>query len=231
MIISFIFILAGIGFLIFSLIYTKNRNGLQANNKREYLNIKKNKKKLNNLWVIDCIDNQMITVNKNQHSIVVELDSIEYSLLHKEEKLIVDRELVSISQMLKFPIQFLEIKRNIDIGEIIDKILVGTINTNEKMQEYASNIISHLENLQEDQNLFERKNYMIISSFNNKRTAEIELKEFYQLLKYHLMNIKVNVRLLSNEEIIELIYEQLHKGSSNKAMDIIEKGGLELYVT
>lgn len=231
MIISFIFILAGIGFLIFSLIYTKNRNGLQANNKKEYLNIKKNKKKLNNLWGIDCIDNQMITINKNQHSIVVELDSIEYSLLHKEEKLIVDRELVSISQMLKFPIQFLEIKRNIDIGEIIDKILVGTINTNEKMQEYASNIISHLENLQEDQNLFERKNYMIISSFNNKRTAEIELKEFYQLLKYHLMNIKVNVRLLSNEEITELIYEQLHKGSSNKVMEIIEKGGLELYVT
>ena len=72
---------------------------------------------------------------------------------------------------------------------------------------------------------------MIISSFNNKRKAEIELKEFYQLLKYHLMNIKVNVRLLSDEEIIELIYEQLHKGSNNKAMDIIEKGGLELYVT
>ena len=231
MIISFIFILAGIGFLIFSLIYTRNRNGLQAKNKRDNLSIKKNKRKLNNLWGIDCINNEMITINKNQHSIVVELDSIEYSLLHKEEKLIVDRELVSISQMLKFPIQFLEIKRNIDIGEMIDRIVVGTINVNENMQEYARNIISHLEELQEDQNLFERKNYMIISSFNNKRTAEIELKEFYQLLKYHLMNIKVNVRLLSNEEITELIYEQLHKGNINKAMEIIEKGGLELYVT
>lgn len=231
MIISFIFILSGIGFLIFSLIYTKNKSSLQDRNKKDKLSIKKSKKKLNSLWGIDCINNQMVTINRKQHSIVVELDSIEYSLLHKEEKLIVDRELVSISQMLKFPIQFLEIKKNIDVGEMIDEIVVGTINANESMKEYASNIIAHLENLQEDQNLFERKNYMIISSFNNKRKAEIELKEFYQLLKYHLMNIKVNVRLLSDEEIIELIYEQLHKGSNNKAMDIIEKGGLELYVT
>ena len=231
MIISFIFILAGIGFLVFSLIYTKNRNGLQAKNKKENLNIKKNKKKLNNLWGIDCINNQIITTNKNQHSIIVELDSIEYNLLYNEEKASVDRELISISQMLKFPIQFLEIKKTIEIGEMIDEIVVGTINANESMQEYAKNIISHLENLQEDQSLFERKNYIIISSFNNKRTAEIELKEFYQLLKYHLMNIKVNVRLLSDEEIIELIYEQLHKENSNKVKEIIEKGGLELYVT
>lgn len=228
MIISFIFILAGIGFLIFSLIYTKDKNNLQKDYKT---NIKKNKKKLSSLWGIDNINNQMITTNKNQHSIIVELDSIEYSLLHNEEKVNVDRELISISQMLKFPIQFLETKKKIEVEEMIDEILSGTINKNENMQEYASQIISHLENLQEDNNLFERKSYMIISSFNNKRTAEIELKEFYQLLKYHLMNIKVNTRLLSDREIVELIYEQLNKENKNKVFEIKQNGGLELYVT
>ena len=72
---------------------------------------------------------------------------------------------------------------------------------------------------------------MVISSFNNRKTAEIELKEFYQLLRYHLLNIKVSTRLLNNKEILELIYEQLHKGNKNKVSDIEEKGGLDLYVT
>ena len=71
----------------------------------------------------------------------------------------------------------------------------------------------------------------IISYFNNRKVAEIELKEFYQLLRYHLLNIKVSTRLLSNMEIVELIYEQLYKENKNKVTEIKEKGGLELYVT
>ena len=228
MIISFIFIFAGVGFLIWTLIYTSKKNNLQGVDKS---NVKKEKKKLSSLWGIDYISNQMITTNKNQHSIIVELESIEYSLLHDGEKANVDRELRSISQMLKFPIQFLEVKKKIELGDMIEEIEIGTINSNENVREYAEQIIEHLEKLQEDQNLFERKNYMIISSFNNRRTAEIELKEFYQLLRYHLMNIKVSARLLGDREIVELIYEQLHKGNKNNVFEIEQEGGLELYVT
>ena len=72
---------------------------------------------------------------------------------------------------------------------------------------------------------------MVISSFNNRKVAESELKEFYQLLRYHLLNIKVSTRLLNDREIVELIYEQLHKGHKNKVADIEQKGGFELYVT
>ena len=72
---------------------------------------------------------------------------------------------------------------------------------------------------------------MIISSFNNRKIAEIELKEFYQLLRYHLLNIKVSTRMLNDDEITELIYEQLHKENKNKIIDLEQKGGLELYVT
>ena len=133
--------------------------------------------------------------------------------------------------MLKFPIQFLEVKKQIELGDMLEEIKINTINANSNVKEYAKQIMKHLEQLQEDQNLFERKNYMVISSFNNRKTAEIELKEFYQLLRYHLLNIKVSTRLLNNKEILELIYEQLHKGNKNKVSDIEEKGGLDLYVT
>lgn len=231
MIISFIFILVGIIFMVGTLIYTKKKNNLQEVNPIEKSNIKKGKKTLSNLWGIDGFNNQVITINKNQHSIIVELESIEYSLLHDEEKANVDRELISISQMLKFPIQFLEIKRQIELGDMLEEIKLNTINANSNVKEYANQIVAHLKKLQEDKNLFERKNYMIISSFNNRKVAEIELKEFYQLLRYHLLNIKVSTRLLNDREIVELIYEQLHKGNNNKVTEIKQRGGLDLYVT
>jgi len=231
MIITLIFILAGIFFMIGTLIYVKNKNNLQEIKPIDKSNIKKVKKTLRNLWGIDGFNNQVITINKGQHSIIVELESIEYSLLHDGEKNTVDRELISIAQMLKFPIQFLEVKKQIELGDMLEEIKVNTMNANSNVKEYANQIIKHLEHLQEDQNLFERKNYLVISSFNNRKTAEIELKEFCQLLRYHLLNIKVSTRLLNDREILELIYEQLHKGNKNKVSDIEEKGGLDLYVT
>lgn len=231
MIIAFIFILVGIIFMIGTLIYTRKKNNLQEVKPIDKSNIKKGKKTLSNLWGIDGFNNQVITINKNQHSIIIELESIEYSLLHDGEKANVDRELISIAQMLKFPIQFLEVKKQIEIGDMLEEIKISTINANDNVKEYANQIIAHLEKLQEDQNLFERKNYMVISSFNNRKVAESELKEFYQLLRYHLLNIKVSTRLLNDREIVELIYEQLHKGNKNKVADIKQKGGFELYVT
>ena len=230
MIIALIFILLGVIFLIMTLIYTRKKNNLQGIKSID-VDAKNKKKKLSNLWGINGLDNQVITINKNQHSIIVELESIEYSLLHDGEKANVDRELISISQMLKFPIQFLEVKKQIELGDMLEEIKINTINSNSNVKEYASQIIAHLEKLQENENLFERKNYMVISSFNNRKVAEAELKEFYQLLRYHLMNIKVGTRLLNDWEVVELIYEQLHKGNKNKVEEIEEKGGFSLYVT
>ena len=230
MVIAFIFILMGIAFMIGTLVYVKNKNSLHEIKPIDKSNSKKVKKTLKNLWGIDGICNQVVTINRNQNSIIVELESIEYSLLHEGERNSVDAGLTSIARMLKFPIQFLEIKRKIDMEDSIENIKINTINSNDSIKEYARNIINHLENIEHNEDLFERKNYMIISSFNNRKTAEVELKEFYQLLKYHLIDIKIGTRLLTDTEIIELLYEQLHKGSENKVQDIQEKGGLELYV-
>lgn len=185
MIIAIIFILMGIAFMIATLVYVKNKNNLLET--KHIDKTKKAKKTLKNIWGIDGIFHQVVTINKNQHSIIIELESIEYSLLQEEEKNSVDMGLTRIARMIKYPIQFLEIKRKINLEEAIENIKINTINSNNSIKEYAKNIINHLEDIQKNEELFERKNYMIISSFNNRKTAEIELKEFYQLLKYHIL--------------------------------------------
>lgn len=230
MIITMFFIILGVSFMIGTLIYVNRKNNLQGttlvNNKTT-----SKKKKLSNLWGIDKVNDSVITINRNQHSIIIELESIEYNLLHNEEKDNVDRELVSIAKMLKFPIQFLEIKNKLNLDEMIEDIKSNKTNSNDNLRIYADELTRHLEQITENQDLFERKNYIIISSFKNKKEAETELKEFYQLLRYHLLNIKVNTRILSDKEIIELIYEQFHKNSIKNIDEIKIKGGMELYVT
>ena len=172
MIIAFIFILAGIIFMIGTLIYTRKKNNLQDTNTA---NINKGKKTLKTLFGISKIKNQVITTYNKQHSIIVELESIAYEMLHNEEKLSVNRELVSIAQMIKFPFQFLQIKQQISIKDNVENIRENAVNANEYIKDYGNNIIEHLETLEENQNLFERKNYMVISSFNNRKVAEVEL--------------------------------------------------------
>lgn len=229
MIITIFFVVLGILLMIGTLIYINKNNNLKET-KELNTNNSKIKKKLSNLWGINEINNGVITINRNQHSIIIELESIDYNLLHDEEKESVDRELISIAKMLKFPIQFLEIKNKLILNDMIEEIDMNTNNSNENIKMYAKKIINHLEKIAENQELFERKNFIIISSFKNKKEAETELKEFYQLFKYHLLNIKVSTRILSDIEITKLIYEQFHKNSINNIEEIKEKGGFELYV-
>lgn len=230
MIITIFLVLLGILFMIGTLIYLNKKNNLQETDEKSNRN-DKIKKKLSNLWGIDEINNGIITINKNQHSIIVELESIDYNLLHDEEKASVDRELISIAKMLKFPLQFLEIKNKLNLSDMIEEIKINTNSSTDDIKTYAEKIINHLEKITENQDLFERKNFIIISTFKNKKEADTELKEFYQLLRYHLLDIKVNIRMLNDIEITKLIYEQFHKNSIDNIENIKEKGGFELYVT
>lgn len=231
MVIAIIFILAGIIFFIGTLIYVKNKNSLQEIRKIDTKDTKKVRKTICNLWGITNIKNNMICVNKRQYSIILELETMEYNLLHDQEKNSVDLELIRISQMIKFPIQFLEIKQKVDTKDNIEKIELSTTNANSYIKEYGENLIKKLEEITNNRNLFNRQSYMIITTFNREREAQIELMEFYDSLKYHFANIKIGVRILGNDEVKQLIYDQLHKGSKTKVNEIIAKGGLQLYAT
>ena len=231
MIIAIIFILAGIAFMIVTLVYIRNKNSLQEIRKFDTKDTRKLRKNICSLWGISNIKDNLIEVNKRQYSMILELNSISYELLHEQEKNTVDSELISISQMIKFPFQFLMIKQGINTKTSIEKIETSIVSANSYIKRYGQNLIEHLERISSDKNLVNRKYYMIISSFNKEKEAKKELLEFYDTLRYHLININVGIRTLTRDEAIQLIYNQLHKGSKTKVNEIIAKGGLELYAT
>lgn len=230
MVITIFFMLASICLIIILPIYLKKKNRMYNLGTQEKTNIKKQRKNIKTIWGIEEIKNQMLTIN-NSHSIVIELGSIEYRLLNDEEQNNIDNNLKKIAKTFTNQTQFFSTIEKIDTTDKIENIRENIEKQrNNNIKEYGKSIIEYLENIMQEDDLYVRKNYLIITSFEPYDKAERELKEYYDDLRYSLSNIKVTARLLSDMDIIELIYRELNKNSNEQLRNIIKKGGLDFYV-
>ena len=222
--------LASICLIIILPIYLRKKNRMYNLGTQEKTNIKKQRKNIKTIWGIEEIKNQMLTIN-NSHSIVIELGSIEYRLLNDEEQNNIDNNLKKIAKTFTNQTQFFSTIEKIDTTDKIENIRENIEKQrNNNIKEYGKSIIEYLENIMQEDDLYVRKNYLIITSFEPYDKAERELKEYYDDLRYSLSNIKVTARLLSDMDIIELIYRELNKNSNEQLRNIIKKGGLDFYV-
>lgn len=230
MVITIFFMLASICLIIILPIYLRKKNRMYNLGTQEKTNIKKQRKNIKTIWGIEEIKNQMLTIN-NSHSIVIELGSIEYRLLNDEEQNNIDNNLKKIAKTFTNQTQFFSTIEKIDTTDKIENIRENIEKQrNNNIKEYGKNIIEYLDSIMQEEDLYVRKNYLIITSFEPYDKAERELKEYYDDLRYSLSNIKVNTKLLSDIDIIELVYRELNKNSNEQLKDIIENGGLDFYV-
>ena len=230
MVISILFMVASISLIIFVAIYVRKTNKLYKWNSKDNLNNKKQKKNIKTIWGIEEIKDSILTLN-GRNSIIIELGSIEYRLLNEEEQNNVDNCLINLSKTFSYETQFFSTIERIDTTNKIEDIKKNLEKQkNEKINEYGYGIIKYLENIMQEENLYVRKNYLIVTSTENSEKAKTELKEFYKNLKYSLSNIKITTKMLDDEQIIELIYRELNKNCNEKIKDIIKEAGLECYV-
>ena len=230
MAITIIFMLASICLIILLPIYLRKKNRMYSLRTEEKVNLKKQRKNIKTIWGIGEIKDEILTVN-NRHSIIIELGSIEYRLLNDIEQNNIDNNLIKIAKTFTNQTQFFSTIEKIDTTEKIETIRNNIEKQkNNNIKEYGESIIEYLENIMQEDNLYVRKNYLIITSNESYEKAERELKEYYEDLRYSLSNIKVTTRLLSDIDIIELIHRELNKNSNEQLRNIIKKGGLDFYV-
>lgn len=230
MAITIIFLLASICLIILLPIYLRKKNRMYSLRTEEKVNLKKQRKNIKNIWGIGEIKDGILTVN-NRHSIIIELGSIEYRLLNDIEQNNIDNNLIKIAKTFTNQTQFFSTIEKIDTTEKIETIRNNIEKQkNNNIKEYGESIIEYLENIMQEDNLYVRKNYLIITSNEPYEKAERELKEYYEDLRYSLSNIKVTTKLLSDIDIIELIHRELNKNSNEQLRNIIKKGGLDFYV-
>lgn len=222
--------LASIFLIIILPIYLKKNNKMYNLGTQEKVSIKKQMKNIKTIWGIEEIKNQMLTIN-NSHSIIIELGSIEYRLLNDEEQNNIDNNLRKIAKTFTNQTQFFSTIEKIDTTDKIENIRENIDKQrNSNIKEYGKSIIEYLESIMQEDDLYVRKNYLIVTSFEPYDKAERELKEYYEDLRYSLSNIKVTTKLLSDMDIVELVYRELNKNSNEQLRNIIKKGGLDFYV-
>lgn len=227
MIITIISILASIGLIIFLPIYLRKKNKMYNLRAEEKSKLKKQRKNIKTIWGIEEIKDGILTVN-NKHSIIIELGSIEYKLLNDEEQNNIDNSLIKLAKTFTNQTQFFSTIEKIDTTDKIETIRENIEKQkNINIKAYGESIIEYLDNIMQEDNLYVRKNYLIVTSNEAYEKAERELKEYYEELKYSFAGIKVTVRLLEDTDIIELVYRELNKNSSEQLGNIIKKGGLE----
>lgn len=230
MIITIISMLASIGLVIFLPIYLRKKNKMYNLRTEEKSKLKKQRKNIKTIWGIEEIKDGILTVN-NKHSIIIELGSIEYKLLNDEEQNNIDNSLIKLAKTFTNQTQFFSTIEKIDTTDKIETIKENIEKQkNINIKAYGESIIEYLDNIMQEDNLYVRKNYLIVTSNEVFEKAERELKEYYEDLKYSFAGIKVTVRLLEDIDIIELIYRELNKNSSEQIGNIIKEGGLEFYV-
>lgn len=230
MIITIISMLASIGLVIFLPIYLRKKNKMYNLQTEEKSKLKKQRKNIKTIWGIEEIKDGILTVN-NKHSIIIELGSIEYKLLNDEEQNNIDNSLIKLAKTFTNQTQFFSTIEKIDTTDKIETIKENIEKQkNINIKAYGESIIEYLDNIMQEDNLYVRKNYLIVTSNEAFEKAERELKEYYEDLKYSFAGIKVTVRLLEDIDTIELIYRELNKNSSEQIGNIIKEGGLEFYV-
>lgn len=225
MIIAIVLGILSIFVIIFTAIYLNKKNKIKSNIQKT-----KGKKKLNNLWGINDIRNEVI-VSNNKKTIIMQIGSIDYHLLSAKEQNALETNLVEISKTIKYPMQFFSTTEFIDTTEVIKEIRKTIAEKNNpKIIEYGNEIIKHLTTMMDNRNLYVRKNYVLISCFGEYGKARNELISVYESLRFNLLNTKIALEILNRNEIIELLHREFNKNTATKLEDILREGGLELYV-
>lgn len=229
--IAILFMLLSIIVIILTVIQVRKNNRFYKFKSNDKGNIKKQKKNIKNIWGIEEIKNNMITNSKGQHSMIMEIGSIEYRLLNEDEQTSIDAALTKISRTLSYNMQFFSTIVKVDTNEKIVEIKENMRKQkNEKMIEYGEAVIEYLEDIMQEDDLYVRKNYIIISSYEEIKEARKNLEMFCNTLKSNLLKIKISAKILNDIGIIELIHRELNKNSTENMEKIINKGGLDVYV-
>lgn len=223
----FFLILSIMVIVIAAMVISKNKKFYKYNS-NENKSAKGQKKDIKTIWEIDKLDDGILTNSRGQTSMIMEIGSIEYRLLNDAEQSVIDTTLTNVSRTLTYNMQFFSTTVKVDTNEKIYEIMENMRKQkNEKMKEYGEAIIEYLEEIMQEDDLYVRKNYIIVSSFEPREEAENNLRTFCNTLKSSLNEIKIRTHILGFERVIDLFHKEINKDSTEDVVLIIKEGGLD----
>ena len=141
--VTIFFIFISIVVILGTTIYVKKNNKFYNYKPEEKANLKKQKRNIKDIWGIEKIKNDVITV-QGQHSIIIEIGSIEYRLLNEMEQESIDNTLINISKTMDYKTQFFSTVVKVDTREKSEEIRNNMkMQRNINMVDYGNAIIEY----------------------------------------------------------------------------------------
>lgn len=228
MLIMLIFIILSVVLIIITAIYTniKKKNVKHNNTNDSKEKPKNNKKKLGDILNIKIKDG-VIYLN-NRYSKIIKLGNIDYNILSDKEQRVVESILIETALAVDYPVQFFTTSEFIETTHIIEYMKQNT-SENAKVQEYKLYLMEYLKNLMENKSISIIKSYAVISTDNIHSNSIQELNRKANELKTNLLKANISSEILTENEVLNLIYRELH---NNSLLDVntFLKGGKKLYV-
>ncbi len=205
-IISIVLMLLSVVIVVGTWLFIKNDNKsksqqrkaeLDNKNKHTSKNRSKNKEminKINNIWDIEDIKNNMIILKDNRYSVIVSVSTIDFNLLSIDEQTVVENILRDTALQFQYCVQFYSTTHNIDTSSNVNEIQENMIKENNVHRiSYAKHYSNFLSTLMNSRNISIRKNYIIISYDGPLDKASSELNRRCAMVQDSLKKKKISL--------------------------------------
>lgn len=189
---------------------------------------------IQDFWDIQDISHGTLLLRPgNRYRAIVLVGSINYQLMSDNEKSQIEVSLINLASSITFPIQIFSMNELCDTTHISKEIMEKRALLPEPLQSYALTMVDGLTTLRYSREVLIRKNYIIVS-YDDNVVFDKGVKEVIRragTIIDGLSKTGISARLLNSNEIADLMFAALNRQNITKAADIIQEGGLDLYVS
>lgn len=234
-VIGFVIVFLTISVVSLTIYITKkepSQNTIKSSNNSHKMKKTSSKQNLKDIWGIADIRDGIVFLDKRRNTAVLRLGSIAFDLLSLEEQDVVENVLIQAGVAFDFPFQLFSTTEGIDTRAVIEDIQTSMYSEPSiKGLTYCSELVRNLDDMMKNKSIYVRKNYIAISYDGDKNKAYVELERICETVISTLMRANIKVQRLSSDEIVDLLFNTINRGSSSKPSSIIEDGGMDLYNT
>ncbi|SHF43713.1 F pilus assembly protein Type-IV secretion system [Caldanaerobius fijiensis DSM 17918] len=205
----------------------------QRRSRKERATERSSKNTLKNIWDIEDIRDGLIYLKNGMYAAVVQLGSIDIRLLSESEQEMIENILIRTALSFTDSVQFIAVTEKADAESVINAIYdnISSDDTVLNVKSFGAEMIEHLRALSRDRSVYTRRNYVVLGYYGPFEKVHEELSRRCAILINEMNSARISARRLDSEELLDFVYRFLNRNSNAKPSEMVQKGGLELYVT
>jgi hypothetical protein len=224
----------GTGTVIFAFIYVRKKENPASKIKNTDRAVKYKKTKESNIkdiWDIEDIRNGVIYLKNSTYAAVVKVGSIDVRLLSSGEQETIEEILIKTVVAIPEPFKFVVITNTVDTSNIINDIAVNALeaDTTMKVKALANETIKYLENLMNNQNIYTRENYIVLTYTGEVEKAYEELNRMSEFIIVQMNSAKIKAERITSEKELDFLFKFLNR-KRQRPSETANSGAFELYV-